>query len=357
MSMIEAFFQVIEDDNCPFYNLDDVFRLSAIALYMPEGKPTCTILTEDIKHKIRDLDDFIPETESGNTFFCSGCSGKIRMRYEKSAEYVFEIEDPHENAKDNIAKLLSTFSFFKTLKKNEVRYLVPFIRHRQFSKGEVIIQEGEPGKNLYVILSGMVEVLGNNDVNIAFLGKGEILGEMSLISGEAAGATIKAVEPTKVIFLNSRNFRRLIRRFPSLQMYFATLLSKRLSKTNIARSDELESGMSGNLTEMPPSELLQAFNMNRKTGVLTFKLPDNRAATITFKEGEPIRAKFGENEDREAFWAVLREKKGRFKFVPGLPPEEESMSEIGQFMWLLMEGLSRMDEEAYQQSVKRNPSG
>ena len=140
-------------------------------------------------------------------------------------------------------------------------------------------------------------------------------------------------------------------------MYFATLLSKRLAKTNIVRSDELESGMSGNLTEMPPSELLQAFNMNRKTGVLTFKLPENESAIITFKEGEPIRAQFGELADKEAFWAVLKEKKGRFKFVPGLPPDEESMSEIGQFMWLLMEGLSRMDEEAYQQSAKRNPSG
>lgn len=357
MSMIEAFFQVIEDNNCPFYSLNDVFRLSAIALYMPDGKPTCTILTEDIKKIVRELDDFLPEKEVDNIFSCAGCSGKIRIRYEKGAEYVFEMEDPHENAKDNIAKLLSTFSFFKTLKKNEVRYLVPFIRHRQFNKGEVIIQKGQPGKNLYVILSGMVEVLGNNDVNIAFLGKGEIMGEMSLISGEAAGATIKAVEPTKVIFLNSRNFRRLIRRFPSLQMYFATLLSKRLAKTNTVRSDELESGMTGNLTEMPPSELLQTFNMNRKTGVLTFKLPNNDSATITFKEGEPIRAQFGKLKDKEAFFEVLKEKNGRFKFVPGLPPEEESMSEFGQFMWLLMEGLSRMDEEAYQKSAKKHSTG
>jgi len=350
MSMIEAFFQVIEEDNCPFYETNDQFTFYANALHMPEGKPVCTILVDDIKNQIHDSDDLLSKNKESETFFCSGCTGKIRLRYEKGAEYVFELEDPHENAKDNIARLLSTFSFFKTLKKNEVKYLVPFIRHKQFDKGETIIERGAPGKNLYVILSGMVEVLGNNDVNIAFLGRGEILGEMSLISGDAAGATIRAVELTKTIYLNSRNFRRLFRKFPALQMYFANLLSKRLAKTNIARSDDLESGMSGNLTEMPPTELLQAFNMNRKTGVLTFKLPHNKA-TITFKEGDPIRAKFGELEDKEAFWAVLKEKKGRFKFVPGLPPEEESKSEIGQFMWLLMEGLSRMDEEAYQQAA------
>jgi len=357
MSMIEAYFQVIEENKCPFYELEDRFKFYGNALHMPEGKPTCTILMDDIRNKIREMEELLPETEEDGAFFCGGCTGKIKLHYEKGAEYVFEIEDPQENARDNIARLLNTFSFFKTLKMNEVRYLVPFIRHKQFSKGEIIIQKGQPGKNLYVILSGMVEVLGNNDVNIAFLGKGEILGEMSLISGEAAGATIKAVEPTKMIFMNSRNFRRLLRKFPSLQMYFATLLSKRLAKTNTARSDELESGMSGNLTEMPPSELLQTFNVNRKSGVLSFKLDQERSASVTFKEGDLIRAQFGELEDKEAFWALLREKKGRFKFVPGLPPEEEAKSEIGQFMWLLMEGLSRMDEEAYQQSAKIHSTG
>jgi CRP/FNR family transcriptional regulator, cyclic AMP receptor protein len=342
MSMIEAFFQVIEEENCPIYEENEEFKLFANALHLPNGKPICTMLMDDIKTRIDEGEEVLPEGNQPGSFFCSGCTGKIRLQYEKGTEYIFEIEDPHENAKENIAKLLSTFSFFKTLKKHEVRYLVPFIRHKQYGKGEIIIQKGQPGKNLYVILSGMVEVLGNNDINIAFLGK-----------GDAAGATIKAVEPTKVIYLNSRNFRRLLRKFPTLQMYFATLLSKRLTKTNTARSDELESGMSGNLTEMPPSELLQTLNMNRKTGVLTFKLDGNRSAAITFKEGDLIRAKFGNLVDKEAFWDVLKERKGRFKFTPGLLPEEESKSEIGQFMWLLMEGLSRMDEEVFQQTEKR----
>ncbi|MFP4444794.1 MAG: cyclic nucleotide-binding domain-containing protein [Desulfosudaceae bacterium] len=352
MSTVEAFFLVIEENDCPYYAKDDRFKFSSNALHLPAGKPFCTILADDIKKQLRDQEDVFPGNEISGTFFCSGCTGRIKLTFEKSLEYVFENEDPHENAKDNIARLLSNFSFFKNLKRHELKYLVPFIRHKMYAKGDTIIKKGEAGKNLYVILSGMVEVVGNHDVNIAFLGRGEILGEMSLISGEAAGATIKAVEPTKVIYMNSRNFRRLLRKFPSLQMYFASLLSKRLAKTNIARSDELESGMTGNLVEMPPSELLQTFNMNRKTGVLTFQLP-HETATITFKEGEPIRAKFGDLNDREAFWAVLKERAGRFKFVPGLPPEEEGNAEIGQFMWLLMEGLSRIDEEAYQESQEK----
>jgi hypothetical protein len=41
---------------------------------------------------------------------------------------------------------------------------------------------------------------------------------------------------------------------------------------------------------------------------------------------------------------VLREKQGRFKFTPGLPPEDFDVPEIGYFMKLLMQGLQRLDE-------------
>ena len=43
---------------------------------------------------------------------------------------------------------------------------------------------------------------------------------------------------------------------------------------------------------------------------------------------------------------MLREKQGRFKFTPGLPPEDFDVPEIGYFMKLLMQGLQRMDERA-----------
>ncbi len=353
MSLLEAVFTVIKEKKCPFYEKGDEFRFSINALHTPSGKPTCTTLVNDIKNTFEATDDSLSTATSANRLKCSGCAGVIELKYDINTEYIFESDDPHDRATDNIAKLLSRFSFFQTLRKEEIRHFVPFIRHKEYKKGETVIKKGETGKNIFVILSGMVEVVGENEVNIAFLGKGEILGEMSLLSGDSAGATIKAVEPTKVIYLNSRNFRKLLRRFPSLYAYFTNLLTKRVEKTNIARAEDFESGMNGDLAEMPPSEILQTFNMNRKTGVVKFNLPHDKAV-IVFKEGEPVRAKFGELHDKEAFWAILKEKTGRFQFIPGLPPEEAGSEEIGQFMWLLMEGLSRIDEEAHQQNNMEN---
>jgi hypothetical protein len=101
--------------------------------------------------------------------------------------------------------------------------------------------------------------------------------------------------------------------------------------------------MAGKLSEMPPSELFQVFNINQKTGVLGLNLVRGRAE-VAFKEGQMIRVKFGEMEGTEAFFELLREKEGRFKFLPGLSDTEMKLPRIGDFMWLLMEGMRKIDE-------------
>ncbi len=167
---------------------------------------------------------------------------------------------------------------------------------------------------------------------------------MSLLSGDPVGATIKVVDDAKVLYINGKDFRKILNRFPSLQMYFARLLARRLAQTNIVRSEEYASGMVGRLSEMPPTELFQTLNQNQKTGVLTLQHMSKGPATVSFREGGLIRAKYGEKEGQEAFFEILKEGDGRFKFVPDLPSEDMEAPELADFMWLLMEGLNKIDE-------------
>ena len=130
-------------------------------------------------------------------------------------------------------------------------------------------------------------------------------------------------------------------------MYFARLLAQRLAKTNVERSEELASGMTGKLSELPPTELFQTFNTNQKTGVLSMNLSKG-AAELSFNEGSLVRAEYDGKQEKEAFFDMLSETKGRFKFIPGLAPKDEKALEIGDFMWLLMEGLNKIDEDMEQ---------
>ncbi len=348
MSFPEATFKIVEDKDCPLYELGDELILSDIALLFPPGQPACITLVEDIRQVLtlfESLGETHEDNESGSVFDCSGCTGKVLLEYRsREASASREERKRRESDISATANLLINFSIFQAIDEHNIRYLVTFLKLRKFRQGETIIKKGDPGVNLFIIVSGKVEVLGNDGMSITFLEKGEVFGEMSLLSGDPVGATIKVVDPTRVLFISGKDFRKILNRFPSLQMYFARLLARRLAQTNVVRSEEFASGMIGKLSEMASTELFQILNQNQKTGILTLQLSKGRAEA-SFREGELISAQYDNASGQKAFFDILKEKDGRFKFTPGLPPEQMDSDEIGDFMWLLMEGLNRMDED------------
>ena len=53
MNVPEMVFKVIEDNQCPLYQLDDIFNLSGRSLKLPLAKPTCMVLMDDIKEAVK----------------------------------------------------------------------------------------------------------------------------------------------------------------------------------------------------------------------------------------------------------------------------------------------------------------
>ncbi|MCL7486766.1 MAG: DUF4388 domain-containing protein [Desulfobulbaceae bacterium] len=102
--------------------------------------------------------------------------------------------------------------------------------------------------------------------------------------------------------------------------------------------------VSGEISEISPSELLQFFHMHQKTGKLILDAAGG-TGRVAFREGAIIGAKFQERENKEAIFALLRERRGRFNFFRGIPPSLFEVEDIGDFMMILMEGIKRMDEE------------
>ncbi len=358
MSTSESIYIIIEHNNCPFYRTGDTFRLSGNALpieydneqefittaivNVPKHQPACRTLISDLTRMLIRHENIekIPEKEID----CSGCKGSVRLRPMATTPQDTGAK-PGRQCKDinAIADLLRHFSIFETLTDHHRKEFISFLGLRRFPKNEYIINRGDQGKNLFIILSGKVEVLNDEGGNISTLKKGDVFGEMSLLSGDPVGASVKAAAATTVLFINGRDFITVLNKSASLQMYFTRLLAKRLAESNALRSKEIASGMSGKLRDIPPSELFQILNISQKTGVLTLTLSKGKAV-LSFREGSLVRVKYSEKENTEAFFDILKEKDGRFKFLPGLPPDEMNAPAIGYLMGLLMEGLRRIDE-------------
>ncbi len=376
MGFPESVFKIIENNDCPMFEAGDRFVLTGKALFveykkdrtfiataymkMPEGKPMCRILAGDVTAILVEYENLagLP----GYVFDCSGCTGSVKLEYRNSrgraapappepraprlapAAPPEEAEPAKENKKvDAVIDLLSKFSFFRILGKEDIKQVIPHLKLKRYPEGAVVIKKGDPGKNLFVILAGKVDVSDGEGVKIASLGRGEVFGEMSLISGEPVGATVRVNEPAKIMYLTIKDFRKTMSQFPDLQMYFARLLARRLAKTNVDRIEESSSGMAGKLSDITPTELLQTLNVNQKTGVLSL-LSTKGEASLVFREGMLVRAEYNSLKNEEAFFKVLSEKEGRFKFLPDLPRKYLTAEPIGDFMWLLMEGLNRIDE-------------
>jgi len=105
---------------------------------------------------------------------------------------------------------------------------------RTFARNTVLINEGDVGDALYVILSGRVKVYSSNEAGrefvIDFHGAGEYVGEMTL-DGEARSASVMTVEPTTCAVVNREQFRDFILAHPDFAMHLIDRLIHRLRVT------------------------------------------------------------------------------------------------------------------------------
>jgi len=362
MSFTEAIFKVVDVRDCPYYRKGDEFKVSGNALLLEHNKGSKFISTaiidlpfqrRECRTLVADLTRILVEHERVDriperVISCGQCNGAIKLEHKKSSSIAL-VEDIRQHSTDvnTISSLLSNFSIFKTLNENNLKDFVSLLRLRKYTPNDCIIRKGDPGKNLFIILSGLVDVVDQDGISITRLRNGEVFGEMSLISGDPVGATIKVLEPTTVLYIRGQDFLKVLNRFPSLQMYFARLLSRRLTQSNILISKEFSSGMTGTLAQMPPVELFQTLNYNQKTGTLKMNLAKGPACFI-FRGGGIVKAEYGRKKGKSAFFSILGEKDGRFHFVPGLQEKDMSLPELGMFMELLMEGLRKLDEVRYE---------
>ncbi len=95
--------------------------------------------------------------------------------------------------------------------------------------GEMIFQEGEPGKIMYVILEGEVDIrVGDQSIYMAK--QGEIFGEMALIDSKPRSATAVASIPCRLAPVDENRFLYLIQQFPQFSLQMMRMLTERLRR-------------------------------------------------------------------------------------------------------------------------------
>ena len=238
--------------------------------------------------------------------------------------------------------LFRGMEIFESLSDNELLDLTAMLKLRQYAAHKIIINKDDRVNYLYIILSGTVVIVGDENAVVAKLGKGEFFGEMSLLSGELMANSVYTRSKVKLAVLPAKDFKHVLNNHPVLQVLFYRMLVNR-AHVNTLRSGNISSGITGDLSEINAVELFQLINSSGKTGKIDLIFSTDRAVVL-FNEGEIVKIVFGQLEGKEALYAVLAKKNGTFTFTGSLSKQDKELPVIGGFMGLMMEGLRRIDE-------------
>jgi CRP-like cAMP-binding protein len=242
--------------------------------------------------------------------------------------------------------------FLSRLDPDVVREIVGASTVKRFAEPTVFIKEGQEGEALYIVGDGEVEVVRHSDdgreVILAVVGKGQCLGEMSLLTDNPATATVRTQgEGVVVLELPKADLERLLEQYRSLSKEFSRIIAERLYTMNVKLETEAAHGLAGHLSMIGVTDLVQTLHASRRTGTLALRDGEGREAQVGFHEGEVVSASLGDTLGPEAFYELVTWMDGDFSFEGGDPQFDQTggAAVSGGTMGLLMEGLRRLDEK------------
>ena len=140
-------------------------------------------------------------------------------------------------AEKNIVELLKGVDLFSELTEEQLAQLATLVIANDYARDETIILEKDDStRALFLIAEGEVKVYvtgtDGKETILSLLSRGDSFGEMSRIDGEPRSASVKAVQPTKVLIIRQEHFLELLKTTPELATGLLVQMSRRLRNAN-----------------------------------------------------------------------------------------------------------------------------
>ena len=184
----------------------------------------------------------------------------IPFPHEVQVPYATPAQAAEETPAEERARWLGEVDLFAPLTDEELHRLADRSRTLLYGPGETILKHGAPGGSLFVVFEGCVEVqLEQADgvrVCVAEVGAGEVIGEMSLLTGEPRSADVRAVGEVEVVEVRKPEMKEILEQNEALAEALAVEVSRRMGR----RADAL----AGLLADAGPDTSLSILHRIRR---------------------------------------------------------------------------------------------
>lgn len=118
---------------------------------------------------------------------------------------------------DPKVELLRSVPIFANCGSRDLEQVAQLVDEVDLPDGQVLMREGDPGRQMFLIASGTARVERGGRV-IGEFGPGSVLGEMALVSEGPRSATVTAVGPIRAFVVAHREFHSLMDGHPEFRM-------------------------------------------------------------------------------------------------------------------------------------------
>lgn len=140
---------------------------------------------------------------------------------------------------------LTNSPLFQGLDQEALAEIRHHLKTRRYQPDEFICRQGETGDSMFIIQTGLVEILLQQPDSLILLDRlrhGDILGEMALITGEPRSASAVAAVPTAVMELSRAAFAAIIAHHPNVLFNISQTLIQRQKRNQALLSQHHNRG-------------------------------------------------------------------------------------------------------------------
>ncbi|ADD67650.1 transcriptional regulator, Crp/Fnr family [Denitrovibrio acetiphilus DSM 12809] len=135
-----------------------------------------------------------------------------------------------------LAERLADLIIFETANERDLERLASFCKVKKFLRDEVVFHKGDVGTDLYAVLSGVFRVViiddKGDEIILAPVKPGEVVGEMSMIDGLGRTGTLIADVESEIALIPRKAFNEIMQKDFNVTLYLLETLTERLRKAD-----------------------------------------------------------------------------------------------------------------------------
>ncbi len=127
--------------------------------------------------------------------------------------------------------VLNKVPLFSALKTEDIHMISTISSEEAYEDGHTLFYEGDVGDKLFIVVSGNVQILKNQDgveKPIVTLKENNFLGELALFDAETRTATARCVGPCTFLVIERNDMEQLAHEYPAIAFGFIKVLISRM---------------------------------------------------------------------------------------------------------------------------------